>query len=127
LLADDERALLSVARRSLERLGLRVTAHSTLAGALAALHEDPASYDLIVTDHNMSDGSGLDLVRAARRLRPDVPVVLMSGYLNEGVLRDAVELGVGVFLSKPFSVAQLTASVEQALEGTQAISEPEKR
>ena len=127
LLADDERALLSVARRSLERLGLRVTAHSTLAGALAALREDAASYDLIVTDHNMSDGSGLDLVRAARELRADVPVVLMSGYLNEGVLRDAAELGVGVFLSKPFSVAQLTASVQQALEGTQAISEPEKR
>jgi PAS domain S-box-containing protein len=124
LLVDDEVGVLSVTRRSLERLGLRVSAHATLQAALAALRGKPDAFDVIVTDHNMTDGTGLDLAQAARLLRPELPVILMSGFVDNVVSSGATDLAVRVVLNKPFSIAQLKSAIDEALGGQPTVPPP---
>ncbi len=115
LLVDDEAAVLAGTRRTLERQGFRVTARSSFDAGLTALEQAEGTYDVIVTDQNMPGGSGLELASAARRLQPGLPVILVSGYLDDTVRAKAADAGVRVLLSKPFSVGEVTAAIEQAI------------
>ena len=114
LLVDDESAVLSVLQRSLVMDGHRVTAHGTFRAAVAELEANAAAFDVIVTDYNMPDGSGLELARLAQRLRPELPTIIMSGYLDERVEAQALDVGVRVLLGKPFSTTELTAAIVKA-------------
>ncbi len=75
----------------LERLGYEVSGYMESDQALAALQADPSAFDLVVTDQNMLGPSGLDVAREAMRLRPDLPVAIISGY----VTRDLRDKGCG--------------------------------
>jgi CheY-like chemotaxis protein len=73
--------------------------------------------DLILTDVRMPGPDGLALAREARRLVPDVPVVLVTAYVVDEAVRDAVRDGTATLLAKPFSAAELLAAVGAALTG----------
>jgi len=101
LFVDDEGLLVSVGERLLDRLGYRVAAFNDPVDALATLRADPLAFDLVLADFQMPVLSGLDLAREIRRLRPDLPVVLMSGYVTDELQVNAARLGVRHVLSKP--------------------------
>ncbi len=114
LLVEDEPALLRVATRLLERVGFHVTACDLGTRALKLLAADPLRFDVVLSDQNMPELSGIELARAIRAIREDLPVVLASG--NPG--RSAAELresNVHAVLPKPYSGDALTAVLEEAM------------
>ena len=85
--------------------------------ALAAVRSRPEDFDFVVTDFNMPELSGLEVARALQRIRPQLPVVLSSGYITED-LRDQAQLaGVRTLLEKQNTFQELCALVEQILAG----------
>ena len=113
LVVDDEADLLATYDRLLRRQGYRPITAGTLQAALAALEGEPP--DLIIADVRLSDGDGLDIVRAARtRLHPP-PVIVVTGFSSAQSRRDALAAGATAYLAKPFSTSALTALVRDAL------------
>jgi PAS domain S-box-containing protein len=117
LLVDDEPAVARSSARILERSGYRVTFHTDPAEALAAFRERPPSFDLVLTDLTMPGMNGLELARAVLALRPRLPVLLMSGYVDEATLATAQALGVREVLLKPVMPGELAEAVRVAVTG----------
>ena len=115
LLVDDEPALAELGQRRLQGLGYRATAATDPAVALELLRSAPAAYDLLITDFSMPGRNGLDLARAALAIRPGLPVLLLSGYMEEFPGSDLAGAGVRSVLKKPLSVAELATAVGDAL------------
>ncbi len=113
LFLDDEEALVSLARRVLERLGYRVSAFTQPSKALAAFRADPRAFDLVVTDLNMPGVSGLDIAREMLALRPDLPLALASGYLNDSLAARAKSLGIPHLLFKPGTVEEFVQMIDK--------------
>jgi PAS domain S-box-containing protein len=100
LYLDDDRFLVMLVKRLLERRGLRVSTFVVQEEALAALRADPGAYDLFVSDYNMPGMSGLDVARIVRDIRPDLPMVVASGFVDEALQAQAREAGVREVLFK---------------------------
>jgi PAS domain S-box-containing protein len=117
LFLDDERPLVDMATRVLEREGFRVSGFTSPVDAVAALRADPMAFDLLVTDQNMPAVAGIDVAREAHGIRADLPVVLTSGNVTPELQRLASAAGVLEILSKPYgtgSFAQLVATLVHA-------------
>ncbi len=114
LLVDDEDALLYTMRRMMARLGYRVEAFCDPKLALRAFEANPQSYDLVVTDMMMPQMSGEELILAIRGLRQDIPVLIISSYLNKGSF--AKELGNIRRLSKPMSLTGLAQGLRMVID-----------
>ena len=71
--------------------------------------------DLIITDIMMDHGDGFELVKRAREVRPDVPVIFITGYEVDNARERAADLGANGFLSKPFSIKDLRKLIEEVL------------
>jgi PAS domain S-box-containing protein len=115
LFLDDEEALTFLTRRALERDGYRVSAFTKTEKALEELRARPDAFDLVVTDLNMPGRSGLDVAREIRALRPDLPVVLASGYVTKEVHAQARAAGVRHVIYKPNAVDELARTVGHVL------------
>ncbi len=116
LVIDDDEAMLRTTARILERLGYRVTALREGAAGVAAFEAAPDSFALVFTDLNMPGLSGIDVARAIRRRRPDLPVLLSSGYLTEDLRSTADEAGIQGIVRKPASMADLGEATFGALQ-----------
>ena len=115
LYVDDDESLLFLTQRMLGRRGYRVTGHIAPAQALAALRADPQAFDLVVTDFNMPGLSGLDVARAVRELRPDLPVAITSGYITDELRTQAAAAGVCALIFKPNAVEELCDAVQRLI------------
>ncbi len=100
LYLDDDESMVSLVNRLLERRGYRVSAFTDQMEALAALASDPASFNLVVTDFNMPGMSGLDVARAVRAIRSDLPVAIVSGFIDEQLRAEAEQAGVRELIFK---------------------------
>lgn len=120
LYLDDEESLVLLAKRMLERLGYRVSGCACAAEALAAVRADPGQFDLVVTDFSMPGMSGLDVAAELARLRPDLPVVLTSGYVTDELRAQARDAGVREVVYKPNTVEELCAAVSRTLDAKEA-------
>lgn len=110
---DDDEALVFLVRRLLRRRGYEVSGFTDPREAAEALRAAPTRYDLLVTDYNMPGYSGLDLVRAAHAIRPDLPVALASGYVTTEIEQAALAEGARALIHKPNDVAELCATVDR--------------
>jgi PAS domain S-box-containing protein len=117
LLVDDEQAVARSSARILERFGYRVTFHTDPVQALDVFRESPDSFDLVISDLTMPGLSGLELAREIRALRPDLPVILASGYVEEATLERARALGVREVLLKPVMPNELAETVRAVVAG----------
>jgi PAS domain S-box-containing protein len=113
LFLDDEGVLVRSMESLLRRAGYEVRAFTDPDDLLAAFRADPARYDLILTDYNMPRLSGLDVARMVRAIRPELPVVLLSGYVSERLRVEAAALGINQLLHKPCSLDELRAVIDQ--------------
>jgi len=114
---DDYEALVFLVRRLLGKRGARVTTFGSGQAAidwLAAHGDEPI--DLLVTDQNMPGLSGLEVARAARERRPALPVVIVSGHVNEALLAEAEALGVREVLPKQDNMDALAQAIGALLE-----------
>lgn len=103
LLIDDEEALVTVGARVLGRLGCAVTAVIGSERGLETFQARPDEFDLVLTDQTMPGHSGLEVARRVRELRPDLPVVVCTGYSTPEFQREAHDAGVLEVLLKPAS------------------------
>jgi PAS domain S-box-containing protein len=117
LIVDDEPAIVGMLQRILESRGFRVTAFTSSDQALAGFREAPDVFDAIITDQTMPRMSGVELARAVHELRPSIPVVLTTGYVDEAANRDRGRDIAGVAV-KPFEAAAITVLLRKALDRT---------
>ncbi|MEO8722608.1 MAG: ATP-binding protein [Sphingobium sp.] len=113
LLVEDEDMVRAVAERSLTRQGYTVLTASDGELGLEILESDQV-IDLLLSDVVMPNMDGPTMVKSARKVRPDLPVLFMSGYAEEQ-LRKSIDIDNVSFLPKPFSVAQLSEAVRDAV------------
>ncbi len=118
LFVDDEAPLVALVSRALEQQGYRVTAITNPVQALAALRAAADGFDVLVTDLAMPGMSGLDLARAARELRSDLPVVVSSGYLRQEDLDAGRAQGVVHFILKTDLLQQIGPILGSVLAST---------
>ncbi|HET7599709.1 MAG TPA: sigma-54 dependent transcriptional regulator [Gemmatimonadales bacterium] len=114
LLVDDDEAACRLLAEVLEREGYRVSAALSVDAALATLdREEP--YDAVLTDLRMPDRSGLDLVRAVREREPDALVLVLTAFGDAAAAGEAIRAGAFDFISKPYDIAALRATLARAL------------
>jgi CheY-like chemotaxis protein len=111
LYIDDDESLLFLVRRLLERLGYEVTGFVDARKAIEHLRAEPHAFDVVVTDYNMPYLSGLDVARTIRNIRADLPIAIVSGFVDEQLLALAREAGVQRVLVKATDVGEFIESV----------------
>ncbi len=114
LLADDDAALRKVIQFKLKQRGYEVTATADGEEALSVLRH--GRFDLILTDMRMPKLSGLELLKQARKIQPDIEVILMTAYAAVSQAVEAVKLGAFDYLTKPFDDDQLFMTIEKAVK-----------
>ena len=116
LFVDDEEMLARLGRGLLEHLGYQVVTHTSSLDALNAFRNDPYGYDLVVTDQTMPRMTGATLVEALRAIRPDIPIVLCTGFSHLMSVEKAQALGVDAFVMKPGVTLELAETIQRILE-----------
>jgi len=117
LLVEDEEAVRSFAARALKLRGYNVLEASGGEEALDLVRNHTGNIHLVITDVVMPNMDGPTLVRALKRLRPDIHVIFMSGYAEEAFRRNDEKAEDLHFLPKPFGLKQLAAKVKDVLSG----------
>jgi PAS domain S-box-containing protein len=115
LYVDDDEPLTDIIGRLLTRKGHRVAGHTDVTRALADFKSRAGEFSLVVTDLNLPNASGLDVAREIRALRPDLPVVLVSGFFREEELQAARAQGIAETLLKASSAHEFAADIARYL------------
>ena len=115
LLVDDEEPLIVMTAEVLAQLGYEAAPFTDGRAALAAFEKDPEAFQVVVTDEVMPALTGTDLARHVRRLRPDLPVVLVSGYSGPILTQQALGAGVSELLKKPVQSRELASALARVL------------
>ncbi|HEX9082910.1 MAG TPA: PAS domain S-box protein, partial [Holophagaceae bacterium] len=115
LLVDDEPSVLATIGPALEALGLKVLLARDGLEAVECLESDPAAISLVLMDLTMPRMDGKEAFQAMRRLRPDLPVILSSGYNEQESIQSFVGRGLAGFLQKPYTFDALRAALRKAL------------
>ena len=115
LLVDDESNVMEMATRILERLGYKVTSQTDSASALEIFWSNPDEFDLLITDYTMPKLTGLDFAREARLIRPDMPILLCTGFSEKITSERMKELGMGL-LMKPYGMREISEEVRKILD-----------
>jgi PAS domain S-box-containing protein len=117
LIVDDEPVILDVFRRFLEAEDRKLLLARSAREAIARCEAEPGELDVALVDKNLGDGSGLDVARALRRLKPDVEVILVTGYASLDTAIQAMQIGAFDYVTKPISDYEaLNLKVENAAE-----------
>jgi PAS domain S-box-containing protein len=119
LFLDDEQSLAAVGERRLQALGYDVTTSTDPTQALEIFRDAPDTFDLVITDYSMPQMDGLQFARSINTLRADVPILLVTGYMEEFPEVLIAATGVRKVLSKPVTLASLGESVSELLSPTQ--------
>jgi PAS domain S-box-containing protein len=116
LFVDDEKSLAEVAENLLEALGYKVTALTGSMEALELIKKDPEQFDMVVTDMTMPEMMGDKLAQKILEIRPDIPVIMYTGY-SEYITEDrAKSLGIRQLILKPFEIEDLAKSIRKELD-----------
>jgi len=113
LVVDDEASIRDLLSKTLALAEYDVDLAPDGRTALERLRIIP--YDLLITDLKMPGVDGLTVIREARRLKTDLPVIIITGFSNEASAIEAVNLGVSGYLTKPFRVPRVLAAASKAL------------
>jgi nitrogen-specific signal transduction histidine kinase/ActR/RegA family two-component response regulator len=116
LFIDDEEALVRVGQRMLEKLGYQAVARTSSRAALETFRQTPHRFDLVITDQTMPHMTGEGLARALRGLRPDIPIILCTGFSHTIDAEKAQAQGIDAFLMKPLVAHDLGLAIQQVLE-----------
>jgi CheY-like chemotaxis protein len=112
---DDEAALISLVTRQLGRLGYQVHGFTSSEAAITELEKRPSHFDVVVTDYNMPNVSGLELVQELTAARVTSTFVLTSGFIDAELTARATELGVVRVLQKPHDIGDLCEVLDSVM------------
>lgn len=115
MIVDDEPALVALAEEITAELGYEPVGFDSSSAALQAFRAAPQSFDVLLTDEAMPDLVGIELAREVRRLRPDLPIIIMSGYGGAQLTNRAAKVGISEVLRKPVHRRELAEALARAL------------
>jgi signal transduction histidine kinase/ActR/RegA family two-component response regulator len=115
MIVDDERSLVALAEETLAGLGYEPVGFDSSVAALQAFSAEPQRFDLVLTDEMMPDLTGTELAREIRQLRPDISIILMSGYSDMQLSERAQAVGIMDVLRKPLARRDIAEPVARAL------------
>jgi len=113
LVVDDDRLLLGVLKRILEREGF--VAHCATSGEEALERIREQSFSLMITDFDMPGLNGLELARKGLELAPQMPIIMDTGGISPKITRLAREIGITKVLTKPFLVPELMKTIRDVM------------
>ncbi len=115
LVVEDEETLGKMEKRQLESLGYHVTLHTGSIAALEDFRGRPNDFDLLMTDNTMPRMTGLQLTQEVLKIRPELPVLMVSGLAERAEGLDLKQLGVRVMLRKPHTARELDEAIRTAV------------
>jgi signal transduction histidine kinase/ActR/RegA family two-component response regulator len=118
LFVDDEEALAALGKKMLERLGYQVTIKTSALEAIAAVRDEPARFDLVITDLTMPVMDGVKLGSQLLQIQPHLPIIITTGYSGVMTPGKARELGFQGILTKPCAARTLAEAVHRVLQPT---------
>ena len=112
---DDEETIAAVIRAILSNVGYRVTAFTDGMAALKALRSDPEAFDVVITDYAMPQTTGLEIAKALKESGIIIPMIIITGYVNETIEKAARATGIAELIIKPINAYQLTDAIQRVL------------
>ena len=116
LLVDDEEALVRLGEEMLAGLGYEPVGFTSSAAALEAFRAKPQRFQAVLSDETMPEMTGCELAKAICAVRPDIPIVLMSGFVSPALMARARELAIVEVLSKPLVERDIARGLDAALK-----------
>ena len=120
LLVDDEPGIVEMGGRMLESLGYQVTTRTSSIEALELFKHEPGRFELIITDMTMPNMTGDRFSQEVMKIRPDIPIILCTGYSHQISEEKAKEIGIKAFVMKPLVKRELSSIVRQVLDKEQS-------
>jgi len=117
LVIDDEEQIIQMQKQLLERLGYKVTTRTSSLDAFETFKESPGDFDLVITDMTMPNMTGIELSRSLMNIRPDIPVILCTGFSEIITEENAKAFGIREFVMKPILRNNIARAIRRALEG----------
>jgi PAS domain S-box-containing protein len=117
LFVDDEEALVEMGHETLTGLGYHVESRTSSREALSLLRLDPSRFDLLITDHTMRDMTGIELAREVLAVRPDMKVILCTGFSHTVSEESAQAAGIKAFAMKPLTKREIARTIRKVLDG----------
>ena len=118
LFVDDEETIVRLGKELLSSLGYTVEVHTNSQDALHAFRHDPERFDLVITDQAMPGLTGEALSRELLRIRPELPIILCTGFSHIMTAEKAKALGIQAYLMKPLAIRDLAPIVRHVLDKT---------
>jgi PAS domain S-box-containing protein len=115
MLVDDEEVLVRLGEEMIARLGYEPVGYTSSTEALQAFRADPQRFDVVLSDETMPGMTGSQLVERIRAIRPDIPILLMSGFAAAPLAARAAAVGASEVLNKPLVARDMARSLEAAL------------
>jgi PAS domain S-box-containing protein len=116
LVVDDDIYIADLTRRRIERLGYRATMETDSKAALELFRSSPKAFDLVISDQTMPHLTGEQLAREILAIRPDMPIIICSGYSSKMDDEKAKTMGIGAFIMKPVELGKLARIIRQVLD-----------
>jgi CheY-like chemotaxis protein len=117
LFVDDEIMLVDIGQKTLERLGYHVVSRTSSIEALELFRIKPNDFDLVITDQTMPNMTGDRLAKELMDIRPDIPVIICTGYSQAIDPERAKKKGIKAFVMKPILVNDIAAAIRKVLDG----------
>ncbi len=125
LVVDDELVVIKSAERVLKSEGYQI--EGALGGREAILKMEQGTYDLIFTDLKMPEVDGITLIRWVKKSRPNIGIVIITGYPSQETMKEAIELGIIDYVPKPFTPSVLLDVTKRAVEWAEGRKPAEKK
>jgi nitrogen-specific signal transduction histidine kinase/ActR/RegA family two-component response regulator len=116
LFVDDEPIIVEMGKSQLEALGYKVSTRSDSLEALALFKSKPDSFDLIITDMTMPKMTGDELAKDIKRIRPDIPIILCTGFSSKLTSKSAQQLDIDGLLMKPIILKDMASAVRKVID-----------
>ncbi len=116
LFVDDEPSAIDAMKKMLEKNGYGVTARSNSNSALKTFRSNPGAFDLVITDMTMPNMTGKELTEKIKEHRPDIPVILCTGFSDQIDEYNADAIGIDAFMMKPVIMADMLKKIREVLD-----------
>ena len=116
LLVDDDKQVFEMIKQMLEELGYQVTARISSIEALEVFSEHPEKFDLVIADQTMPNLTGSQLSRELLAIRPDIPIILCTGFSEVITEEKAKAEGIRAFVMKPIVRSKFARTIREVLD-----------
>jgi len=117
LFVDDEPALVDIGKKMLEHLGHEVIIRISSLEALEAFRNNPDRFDLVISDKTMPQMTGFDLARELKQIRPDIPIILCTGFSDTTDSDKAKAMGISGLVMKPIVMREMAETIKRVSDG----------